>query len=449
MSVVRILPRDAEALVDAYARTATLLTDTISRLSPLVTEANSLLTPPMRPAHGVIHELSEVMAGCSRDERDLAWRVEWIQTHDHLNTPDGTRNLFDLIAQAELEADMFSFNPDDPNLPTPTPLQEADWALHQIRSILDTAKFDAERGGIGMTVADGIWSTEDLHVIIENEHGYYTQSQVAHAQTVLTMATSSPEARDHLGITQSGDGWGWDDIGHITLDVLGMVPVVGNAADGINATWYAAEGQWLDAALSSMALIPVVGQAVTLARANVRAALALVPFNSLDEALVAVRQFLENAGILRRSTDDGLQVADDGLAALSATRIVPGGGLAAHEAAGGHAIARHVGKTPEELAARLDAQPGIQGASTFTDMSTAETAIAETLHRNDAQIRSFLSEAAPGDKLGFESALETSVGLVHSRNATQAVAGSTARVVIVADAAMPDGYLVLTAYPKI
>ena len=87
-----------------------------------------------------------------------------------------------------------------------------------------------------------------------------------------------------------------------------MVPVIGNAADGINATWHLAEGNYLDAALSSMALIPGIGQAVTLAKANVKAALRLVPFNSLDEALVAVRELLESWRILRRSADDALEV---------------------------------------------------------------------------------------------------------------------------------------------
>ena len=122
------------------------------------------------------------------------------------------------------------------------------------------------------------------------------------------MATSSPEARDHLGITQSGGGWGWGDIGHVTLDVLGMVPVVGNAADGINATWYAAEGEWLDAALSSMALIPGIGQAVTLAKANVKAVLRHVPFNSLDEALEAVKGVLRRLGVW--PVDDAVRGSD-------------------------------------------------------------------------------------------------------------------------------------------
>ncbi len=37
------------------------------------------------------------------------------------------------------------------------------------------------------------------------------------------------------------------------------------------------------------------------------------------------------------------------------TRIVPGGGLQAHEAAGGHLIQRHVGQTDADLIARLNA----------------------------------------------------------------------------------------------
>ena len=254
VSVVRILPHDAEGLVDAYASTASLLTDLIGELSPLVTEANRLITSSWHPSMDPIQDLGDAMAGCNRDKRDLAWRLEWIRTYDDQDVPDGAVNLMDLIAQAEADAEAFGHDLDELDIPGLTPLQEADLALDQIRDVLDTAKFDAEHGGIGTTVADGVWSTEDLEVIIENEHGYYSASQVAHARTVLAMAQSSPEATEHLGITQSGDGWGWDDIGHVTLDVLGMVPVVGNAADGINATWYAAEGEYLDAALSSCLL---------------------------------------------------------------------------------------------------------------------------------------------------------------------------------------------------
>jgi hypothetical protein len=121
--------------------------------------------------------------------------------------------------------------------------------------------------------------------MIENEDGYYTPEQVAHAEKVMALISSSPEARELLGIEESGGGWSWGTIGHLTLDVFGMVPVVGNAADGINAAWYAAEGKYLDAALSSIGMIPGIGQAAILAKPAIKAAAAGVVFKSLDEAL--------------------------------------------------------------------------------------------------------------------------------------------------------------------
>lgn len=58
----------------------------------------------------------------------------------------------------------------------------------------------------------------------------------------------------------------WDkasDWGHLALDVVGMVPIVGAAADGINAAWYGLEGDWENAGLSALAAIPGAGQAAT------------------------------------------------------------------------------------------------------------------------------------------------------------------------------------------
>jgi len=49
---------------------------------------------------------------------------------------------------------------------------------------------------------------------------------------------------------------GW---GHGILDVAGMIPAVGNIADGINAAWYAAEGDKLNAGLSLAAAVPGAG----------------------------------------------------------------------------------------------------------------------------------------------------------------------------------------------
>ena len=56
------------------------------------------------------------------------------------------------------------------------------------------------------------------------------------------------------------------DIAHGILDVVGMIPVVGELADGANAAIYAAEGDYANAALSAAAMVPVVGSLATGAK---------------------------------------------------------------------------------------------------------------------------------------------------------------------------------------
>ena len=59
--------------------------------------------------------------------------------------------------------------------------------------------------------------------------------------------------------------WGSDAL-HTTLDVVGMIPAVGEVADGANALVYLAEGDKVSAALSAAAMLPVGGQAATAAK---------------------------------------------------------------------------------------------------------------------------------------------------------------------------------------
>jgi hypothetical protein len=54
-------------------------------------------------------------------------------------------------------------------------------------------------------------------------------------------------------------GFSFSDIGHAVLDVAGLVPVVGEVADVANGIWYAAEGNYVDAALSFASAIPLAG----------------------------------------------------------------------------------------------------------------------------------------------------------------------------------------------
>lgn len=76
------------------------------------------------------------------------------------------------------------------------------------------------------------------------------------------------------------DGHGWFDdavdwvkdnaseVGHAALDVVGVIPVVGEAADLANAAWYAAEGDHANAALSAASAVPFAGWGATAVKAG-------------------------------------------------------------------------------------------------------------------------------------------------------------------------------------
>ena len=56
--------------------------------------------------------------------------------------------------------------------------------------------------------------------------------------------------------------WTWSDVGHGALDVVGFVPGWGEAADVANAAWYVGEAKYLDAGLSLISVIPVLGDVI-------------------------------------------------------------------------------------------------------------------------------------------------------------------------------------------
>ena len=55
------------------------------------------------------------------------------------------------------------------------------------------------------------------------------------------------------------------------LDVVGMVPVFGEAADLLNAGIYAVRGDYVNAGLSLVATLPVVGNAATVSKWGLKA----------------------------------------------------------------------------------------------------------------------------------------------------------------------------------
>lgn len=66
------------------------------------------------------------------------------------------------------------------------------------------------------------------------------------------------------------DSWG-SDVTHGILDVAGLVPLIGEAADGANVLIYTAEGDAVNAAISAAAMIPFVGMGATVGKIGIKA----------------------------------------------------------------------------------------------------------------------------------------------------------------------------------
>ncbi|MBT0952716.1 hypothetical protein HUW30_03235 [Bacillus velezensis] len=129
--------------------------------------------------------------------------------------------------------------------------------------------------------------------------------------------------------------------------------------------------------------------------------------NKYEPALAGIAQDIENThnvkntpllksiieeqkeSVLRKSVNSGnsdIHSVKQG----DSSPLAPGGGLAAHEAKGGHLIERHVGKTDQELLKRLEkskmSNKKISGSSSFKDRATAEKVANITLLNNKDKI---------------------------------------------------------------
>ncbi|MEG4941207.1 RNase A-like domain-containing protein [Microcoleus sp. F4-D5] len=125
---------------------------------------------------------------------------------------------------------------------------------------------------------------------------------------------------------------------------------------------------------------------------------------------------------------------------------IPGGGLDFHEAAGGHTLERHVGKTEAQLAQRLASETRIPAASSFTDRSVAEAAIGEAMNRNQNAIDSWVKSR--GNRYTIDYNTNRIIGITLRRRASKATSASRLKIVLQRSAKLPPGYFILTAYPE-
>lgn len=123
--------------------------------------------------------------------------------------------------------------------------------------------------------------------------------------------------------------------------------------------------------------------------------------------------------------------------------------LARDEALGGHTLARHVGRTDEQLKQRLEREPGISAASTYADKETAERVVAETLAQASARIRDWLSRrgSRPNLALHYRNPNGRAVGSSIERGGSRSRPCEGALVVLRWDERRGTFY-VLTSYPE-
>ncbi|MFT4082992.1 MAG: DNA/RNA non-specific endonuclease [Nocardioides sp.] len=119
-----------------------------------------------------------------------------------------------------------------------------------------------------------------LHQVLL-EHRWVNDSDSSVAMLALQAAINgdktSPIALDVQTISDSlaEQKKKWDETpwykkwGHTILDVIGMIPVIGDVANVPNAAWYALEGDWADAGVTAAGMIPMLGDAALGSRVAV------------------------------------------------------------------------------------------------------------------------------------------------------------------------------------
>jgi Bacterial CdiA-CT RNAse A domain len=120
--------------------------------------------------------------------------------------------------------------------------------------------------------------------------------------------------------------------------------------------------------------------------------------------------------------------------------------LARDEERGGHTLKKHVGRTDAELRERLEGERNISAASTWTDLDTAETTVAEALRAERGRIESWVRRGARRPNLALHYDAGRVIGRSLRRGDSQTVLCTRAVIVLRADGL--DSFYVLTTYPE-
>jgi Bacterial CdiA-CT RNAse A domain len=132
--------------------------------------------------------------------------------------------------------------------------------------------------------------------------------------------------------------------------------------------------------------------------------------------------------------------------AESRTASGPMRDLTQDERAGGHILRKHVGQTEQQLRDRLAREENITGASTYTDVPTAEHAVGAAIAQSQRRIQNWLERPGRHPNLVLDYDSEDPIGRTMNRGENQSRPCTHALVVL--KYAGPNRYYVLTSYPE-
>ncbi|MEP6871531.1 MAG: RNase A-like domain-containing protein [Anaerolineaceae bacterium] len=118
--------------------------------------------------------------------------------------------------------------------------------------------------------------------------------------------------------------------------------------------------------------------------------------------------------------------------------------LQSDEESGGHTLSRHVGKTDDELRARLDRESDISAASTYTDRASAERSVAAALSKGKQQLTTW-ENGTSKQNLVLRVTMPNTIGLSLRRGDTRVKSVNSAVVVLTKSG---GDWFVLTSYPE-
>lgn len=112
------------------------------------------------------------------------------------------------------------------------------------------------------------------------------------APVVVEDLPQEEEEEEIVEQEEEKSGWGFLDSLQLGLDIVGMIPVIGEVADVVNAGISVARGDYAGAAMSLAAAIPGAGTAVTAAKLTTKAVKATKAMSKATKAVKAADKAL-------------------------------------------------------------------------------------------------------------------------------------------------------------